>query len=98
MDVIASGPTVPDPSTFSLSLGILKKYDLENMVLPAIIDHLKSGAEGNFPETPKEEDPVFNKTYNILIGNNKLALEAAMDKSAELNINALIMMISLLVM
>ncbi len=90
LDVIASGPTVPDPSTFRQALGILKKYNLVDTVLPAIIDHLQSGAEGSLPETPKEADRVFDKTYNILVGNNKLALEAAMVKSFELNINALI--------
>ena len=40
-------------------------------------------SSGERPETPKAGDPVFDKTFNILIGNNKLALEAAMKKAIE---------------
>ena len=49
---------------------------------------LNEGVEGIRPETPKPEDTVFEKTFNFLIGNNKIALEAAARKSVELKINA----------
>jgi glycerate 2-kinase len=91
LDVIASGPTVPDPTTFRQALEILRKYNLENSVLPGIINHLIMGECGDIPETPKAKDHIFDSTINILVGNNKLALEAASERAAELNINALIL-------
>jgi glycerate 2-kinase len=90
LDVIASGPTVPDPTTFREALGILGKYGIESAVPPGLINHLAMGAAGHIPETPKAADPVFDKTYNILVGNNKLALNAARERAAEFNINAAI--------
>jgi glycerate-2-kinase len=91
LDVIASGPTVADPTTFSQALEILRKYSLENSVLPGIISHLTAGEQGLITETPKSKDPVFYRAFNLLVGNNKLALEAAVERASELNINALIM-------
>jgi glycerate-2-kinase len=91
LDVIASGPTVADPTTFSQALEILRKYSLENSVIQGIITHLSAGEKGFIPETPKSRDPVFDRTFNILVGNNKLALEAARERASELNINALIL-------
>jgi glycerate 2-kinase len=91
LDVIASGPTVPDPTTFGQALEVLSKYDLEDSVVPAIIDHLTHGKSGDIPETPKAEDPVFKRTYNILAGNNKLALEASAERAAGFDLKALIL-------
>jgi hydroxypyruvate reductase/glycerate 2-kinase len=51
---------------------------------------LKEGATGKKPETPKPDDPVFDKTFNILVGSNRMALEAAKSKALEFNINAVI--------
>ncbi len=88
LDVIASGPTVPDPTTFKQALEIIQKYRIAGSVPRRILNILNDGAAGKRPETPKPEDPLFEKTCNILIGNNKIALEAARKKSIELNINA----------
>ncbi|MBK7711571.1 MAG: glycerate-2-kinase family protein [Bacteroidales bacterium] len=87
LDVIASGPTVPDPSTFHQALDIVRQFDLANSLPESILSCLIKGAEGIRSETPKSEDKVFDKTHNILIGNNKLALEASKTKAAELNLN-----------
>jgi glycerate 2-kinase len=86
LDVIASGPTVPDPTTFQEAQGIVIRYGLEKSLPGNIMKYLKDGTEGKKPETPKAEDPVFDKTFNILIGNNRLALEAAKKKAIELKI------------
>jgi glycerate 2-kinase len=88
LDVIASGPTVPDPTTFKEAQEIISKYNLSNSLPEGIINYLKEGANGTRPETPKPGDAVFDKTFNILVGNNKLALEAARMKASELNIDA----------
>jgi glycerate 2-kinase len=88
LDVIASGPTVPDPTTFRQAKEIITKYNLTSTLPESIVNYINEGVDGDRPETPKPEDPVFDKTFNILIGNNKIALEAASKKAIELNINA----------
>jgi glycerate-2-kinase len=90
LDVIASGPTVPDPSTFNQALEVLRKYDLVQKIPENILQHLHKGINGLIPETPKSGDIVFSKTINLLIGTNKVALEAAVRKAFDYNINALI--------
>lgn len=91
LDVIGSGPTVPDPSTFEDALEILRKYDLIRKIAPSIRCHLQSGKEGKAAETPKPGDPAFEKVDNILIGSNILALRAAGQKARSLGFNTLIL-------
>ncbi|MEI8224764.1 MAG: glycerate kinase [Bacteroidota bacterium] len=90
LDVIASGPTAPDPTTYQQAMDVLDKYDLTASVPVGILKYLKEGAAGKRPETPKPGDHVFEKTYNHLIGTNRLALEAAKQKASEFNINPVI--------
>jgi glycerate 2-kinase len=91
LDTIASGPTVPDESTFGDCLRIMDKYDLTHRVPPAVIDVLDRGARGEIEETPRAGDPVFNLTRNLIIGSNILAVRAAREKAEELGYNALIL-------
>jgi hydroxypyruvate reductase/glycerate 2-kinase len=90
LDVIASGPTVPDPTTYLQALTVVATFGLSRTIPRGILTSLKEGAAGKRPETPKSGDPVFNKTYNILVGSNRVALEAAKVKALDLNINAVI--------
>ena len=90
MDVIASGPFVPDSSTFEDALGILRKYDLKS-VPGSIVQRLDDGAQGRIPDTPKEGDSVFLNVFNIIVGSNILALEAAEKKARELGYDTLIL-------
>jgi glycerate-2-kinase len=90
LDVIASGPTVPDPTTFLQALTVLSSFGLTEAVPARILRLLKEGAEGKRAETPKSGDPVFDKTFNILVGSNSMALEAAKNKALDFNINAVI--------
>ncbi len=82
MDVIASGPFVPDSSSFNDALGIINKYELWDRLPVSVIERLKAGSEGRIPETPKEGDPIFEKITNIIIGSNLMACNAA-KKEAE---------------
>ena len=91
LDVIGSGPTVPDPSTFEEAWEILKKYDLLNEIAPPIQKHLILGKEGKVEETPKPGDVVFERVYNSLIGSNILALRAAEKEATSLGLNTLIL-------
>jgi len=90
LDVIASGPTVPDPTTFIQALTVFSSFGLTETIPGGILKLLKEGAEGKRPETPKSGDPVFDKTFNILVGSNRKALEAAKNKALDFNINAVI--------
>lgn len=90
LDVIASGPTVPDPTTYLQALSVLDMYGLTALVPTGILSILKNGDEGKRPETPKPGDPVFERAHNILVGSNRQALEAAKNRAMEFNVNAII--------
>ena len=77
LDVIASGPTVPDPSTYGGALAVLEKYRLEQSVPVAVVRHLRAGKDGLVPETPKEGAPAFLKAGHRIIGNLAIALDGA---------------------
>ena len=77
LDAIASGPTVPDPTTFRDCLNILTHYDLLDRVPDSIRDHLQQGLGGGAAETPKAGDAVFELGQTVIVANNRLALHAA---------------------
>jgi glycerate 2-kinase len=91
LDVIASGPTAPDTSTFADALDILKKYELYEEVPDSIKTRIEDGVEGTLPDTPKKDDPVFNRVSNVLIANNVIAAKAAKQKAMELRYNSTIL-------
>jgi len=74
LDVIASGPTAADPTTFADALGVLERYGLTGQAPPAVLDHLRRGAAGQVAETPKRLPTVI---HNHIIGNNARSLAAA---------------------
>jgi hydroxypyruvate reductase len=77
LDAIASGPTVPDPTTYADALGILDKYRIRQEIPASIRTHLESGAAGKVPETPKPTDPLFGRVKSLMVASNIQALEAA---------------------
>ncbi|MEM1547004.1 MAG: glycerate kinase [Candidatus Methanomethylicia archaeon] len=89
LDVIASGPTVPDPTTFIEAINILKRYNLWDKAPASIRDVLTNGVKGLIPETPKPGDKVFEKVHNIIIGNNRLACLSAIKKLQHQGLNTL---------
>ncbi len=91
LDVIASGPTVADPSTFSDAITVLKKYQLTSSVSEELINHLNKGQSGLLPETVKESDPCLLTCTNIILGNNLTALEGAKSKAEEFGYETIIM-------
>ncbi|MFA5401006.1 MAG: DUF4147 domain-containing protein [Dehalococcoidia bacterium] len=82
LDVIASGPAVPDPSTYQDAFDVLQKYDLLNKAPQAVVDFIRRGSEGLEAETPKR----LRNCKNHLIGNNRMALEAMAEKARDLGI------------
>jgi glycerate-2-kinase len=81
LDVIASGPTFPDPTTFSDALTIIEKYKIKNEIPEKIYQILQEGVEKKQRETLKESDEAFQYTRNLIIGNNTIALKAAKAKA-----------------
>ncbi|MBW2085184.1 MAG: DUF4147 domain-containing protein, partial [Deltaproteobacteria bacterium] len=91
MDTIASGPFVPDQSTFEDMALILARYKLMKKVSSSVRTHLKKGLTGQIPETPKEKDPVFTRVTNLIIGSNYLSLIAAESKAKSLGYKPLLL-------
>jgi len=84
IDVIASGPTAPDLSTYGQALEIIRRFGLDARVPQSVLDRLEAGAAGTIPETPKPDDPVFARVTNLVIGDNSLVVGAAADRAAAL--------------
>lgn len=91
LEVISSGLTVPDRSTFSQCLDILERYGLLDRVLPAVRNHIREGVKGNREETPKEGDPFFQDVCNVVVGSNFQALWAAREQAEKLGFHPLIL-------
>ncbi len=84
LDVIGSGPTVPDPTTGADALAVLSRYGVAETIAPQALAVLEGVAAGRLPDTPKPGDPVFADTRTVLVGTNFQALLAARDKAAGL--------------
>lgn len=77
LDVIASGPTVADSSTFPEALAVLARYGISERVPMCIRERLHQGAAGVLPETPKPGDARLAGVRNRIIGSNRVAAAAA---------------------
>ncbi|MFX1405900.1 MAG: glycerate kinase [Promethearchaeota archaeon] len=76
LDSIASGPTVPDITTYYDAKDILIKYNLMQKIPSSVNDLILSGQKNPQLETPKKGDKCFNNVYNYLIGSVDSAAEA----------------------
>jgi hydroxypyruvate reductase len=70
LDVIASGPTVPDSSTIVDCMEIFKKYNILNKLPDTVVRHIEAGISGKVDETPKIGDPAFGNVNNLIVGSN----------------------------
>lgn len=91
LDVIASGPTVPDPTTFAEAWAVLERYDIADAVPRSIADRLRRGAAGEIRDTPKAGDPVFAGVFTLVVGSNEVAAQAAVARAGDLGFNALLL-------
>jgi glycerate-2-kinase len=87
LDVIASGPTVPDTSTYADAFDVLHKYGLEDSAAPALLSHLRAGLMGEAAETPKPGDRIFERVNNVVLASNRTALDAAAIAAGEIGYN-----------
>jgi glycerate 2-kinase len=91
LDVIASGPTVPDSRTFQDCLAILDAYRIETRMPESVLRHLEAGLEGKVPETPKPGEPAFDRTLNRVVGSTMEAIRAAEQEAIRLGYQTLIL-------
>lgn len=91
LDSIASGPTVPDPTTFQDAIEVLKRYRLWSEAPSSVKRVLLGGKKGLIPETPKADDKAFKKVHNIVIGNTLTASFAAYSNVKNAGLNALLL-------
>jgi hydroxypyruvate reductase len=81
LDVIGSGLTAPDLSTFSRALEVLRKRGVLEQVPSEVREHLEKGARGECTETPKPGDGLFENVTNVVVGSSRQALEAASEEA-----------------
>jgi hydroxypyruvate reductase len=91
LDAIASGPLVPDRTTFQDCLDILQRLKIFADLPAAVRRRLQAGAAGEIPETPKPGNPIFRNKQNVIVGSNALACGAAARRSRNLGYRTMIL-------
>ncbi|MBI9074709.1 MAG: glycerate kinase [Desulfatibacillum sp.] len=91
LDIIASGPTVPDPDTFKRCLRIIERHEMCLNFPAEVMGHLERGAAGAIPDTPKQGDPIFEKAHTLIVGSSRQSLAMAREKAQHLGYNTMIL-------
>ena len=88
LDVIASGPTVPDPTTFQNAMAAIEKYSLKDRLPAKVLKLLMQGVKRKIKDTPKGAESFFKKTKAVVIGSLKHAVASAREKAISLGFSA----------
>jgi glycerate 2-kinase len=91
LDVIASGPTAPDPTTYADAWRALERRGLVSDLRTAVRRHLETGLSGGIAESPKPGDLVFERVLNVVVGSCRLAAEAAVREARTLGYRTLLL-------
>jgi hydroxypyruvate reductase len=91
LDVIASGPTVADGSTWDDAWAVLARYNLTHRAPAAVVKRLRAGLAGALPDTPKADDSALGNNIIVIVGDNALAAAAARDAATNAGYNAAIL-------
>lgn len=91
LSVIASGPTVPDPSTFADAWHVIEQFELADQLPIAVRLHLQAGKQGRIADTPKPAEGVFEHVQTLIVGSNARAALAAQVAAQHLNFNTLLL-------
>jgi glycerate 2-kinase len=91
LDVIASGPTVPDGTTFADACAVLDRHGLWGRLPAPVAEHLHRGLRGEVADTPKPGDDVFDRVQNHIVGSNAMAALAALDAARAQGLNPLLL-------
>lgn len=87
LDVIASGPTIPDPTTFEEAYDILRRYQITTPKITTVLQR----RQADIIETPKPGDSIFKDVHNLIIGSNRQAAQAAILHALEEGFNTLLL-------
>ena len=91
LDAIASGPTVPDRSSFADAWRVLERYGVAEQAPASVCAHLRRGVTGQLPDTPKPGDPLFERVNNVVISDNASAGRAAVAEAKRLGSTAVLL-------
>lgn len=91
LDVIASGPFSPDPTTFEDAKVVLVRREVWDRVPEPVRRHLEAGVRGEVPDTPKPGDPRLEGVVHAIVGSNRKSLEAAAAAARELGYAPLVL-------
>ena len=91
LNVIASGPAVPDTTTFADAWDVFEKYGIWSKLPASVQTRLQKGLEGDIEDTPKAGDAVFQRCYSELVGTNIQALIAAAGAARQKGYRSLIL-------
>jgi len=91
LSTIASGPTVPDPTTYADALRILDERGLASATAASVLRHLQAGGRGEVAETPKPRDPIFRRVRTRLIGSNRISVAAAAGEATRQGLRVLVL-------
>jgi glycerate-2-kinase len=90
LSAIASGPTVPDPTTYQDAVAILKRYRILRAVPQRVRQHLDRGCQGLASETPKPGSSLFRRVRHHIVGNNAAAVTAVTRAAREAGLRTLV--------
>lgn len=91
LDVIASGPTVPDTSTFADACAIVERFGVMDQLPDSVANRLKAGRAGEIADTPKPGDPLFERVQTVVVASNELAAEAGVRQAESEGLSALLL-------
>jgi hydroxypyruvate reductase len=84
LDAIASGPTVPDPTTFRDAMNVVDRFGMKTRLAASVREYLERGLAGAEPDTPKPLDPAFRRSRAVVIGDITTAAAAAVRRASTL--------------
>ncbi|MCX5723317.1 MAG: glycerate kinase [Nitrospirae bacterium] len=90
LSAIASGPTVPDPTTYRDAVAMLKRYRIWQAVPQRVRQHLDRGCRGLASDTPKPGSSLFRRVHHHLVGNNAMAVKAVSRAAREAGLRTLV--------
>jgi glycerate 2-kinase len=91
LDAIASGPTVPDTSTFRDAAAVFDRYGLWDGLPASVVGRIRAGVAGEIPDTPMPGDALFERGQTVVVASNLLACEAAAAAARDLGFQSLVL-------
>ncbi|MCX6054885.1 MAG: DUF4147 domain-containing protein [Chloroflexi bacterium] len=88
LDVIASGPAVPDPTTYHEAMNIITKYLPREKIPAKIIERFERGIKGNEEESLKPDDPLTKNAYHKIVASNISSVSSAIIVAAQQGFHA----------